>query len=145
MPARFGLTYVGADNQEHPPVVVHRALLGSLERFIGILIEHYAGDFPVWLAPVQARVLPIADRHVGYAARVRDELREAGVRAAVDERSESVGRKIRDAELSKVPFMLVVGDNEERDTAVSVRRHGEGDLGLMPVAEAADRINTSPR
>jgi len=144
MPQRFDLVYTTADDEQRTPVMIHRALLGSIERFLGILIEHYGGDFPVWLSPVQARVLPIADRHTGYASRVRDELRGAGVRADVDERSESVGRKIRDAELSKVPFMLVVGDNEERAAGVSMRRHGEGDLGLMPVAEAADRINRRP-
>jgi threonyl-tRNA synthetase len=121
-------------------VMIHRALLGSVERFLGILIEHHAGDFPVWLAPVQARVLPIADRHAGYAAGVLEKLRGTGVRAELDERSESVGRKIRDAELQKVPFMLVVGDEEERSAGVSVRRHGEGDLGLMPLGDAADRI-----
>jgi threonyl-tRNA synthetase len=140
MPERFDLTYTTADDEQRTPVMIHRALLGSIERFLGILIEHHAGDLPVWLAPVQARVLPIADRHAGYAATVREELRRAGVRADVDERSESVGRKIRDAELAKVPFMLVVGDEEERAAGVSVRRHGEGDLGLMEVAAAADRI-----
>ena len=120
--------------------MIHRALLGSIERFLGILIEHHAGEFPVWLAPVQARVLPIADRHAAYAARVADELRGAGVRADVDARSESVGRKIRDAELAKVPYMLVVGDKEEEQAGVSLRRHGEGDLGLMPLGAVADRI-----
>jgi threonyl-tRNA synthetase len=145
MPQRLDLFYTTADDQQRTPVMIHRALLGSMERFLGILIEHYGGDFPVWLAPVQARVLPIADRHADYAARVRAELRGAGVRAEVDDRSESVGRKIREAELAKVPFMLVVGDNEERTAGISVRRHGEGDLGLMQVAEAADRINTTPR
>jgi threonyl-tRNA synthetase len=140
MPERFDLTYTTADDEQRTPVMIHRALLGSIERFLGILIEHYAGEFPVWLAPVQARVLPIADRHAEYAARVREELRRAGVRAEVDERSESVGRKIREAELAKVPFMLVVGDEEERAGGAAVRRHGEGDLGLMPVGKLADRI-----
>jgi threonyl-tRNA synthetase len=140
MPQRFDLTYTTADDEQKTPVMIHRALLGSIERFLGILIEHHAGDFPVWLAPVQARVLPIADRHAGYAADVLLKLRDSGVRAEVDERSESVGRKIRDAELQKVPFMLVVGDEEERSAGVSVRRHGEGDLGLMPLPDAADRI-----
>jgi threonyl-tRNA synthetase len=144
MPQRFDLEYTTAEDEARTPVLIHRALLGSIERFLGILIEHHAGDFPVWLAPVQARVLPIADRHADYAARVRDELRAAGVRAEVDERSESVGRKIREAELAKIPFMLVVGDEEERTDGVSVRRHGEGDLGLMPVDKAADRIRPNP-
>jgi threonyl-tRNA synthetase len=140
MPQRFDLTYTTADDQQQTPVMIHRALLGSIERFLGILIEHHAGDFPAWLAPVQARVLPIADRHAEFAARVLGDLRRAGIRADLDERSESVGRKIRDAELAKVPFMLVVGDEEERAAGASVRRHGEGDLGLMPLAELVDRI-----
>jgi threonyl-tRNA synthetase len=140
MPERFELTYTTADDEQHTPVMIHRALLGSIERFLGILVEHHAGDFPLWLAPVQARVLPIADRHVGYAQQVIEELRRAGVRTELDARSESVGRKIRDAELEKVPFMLVVGDEEERAAGAAVRRHGEGDLGLMPLAEVADRI-----
>jgi len=135
MPERFGLEYTGADNAEHPPVMIHRALLGSFERFIGILTEHYAGEFPLWLAPVQAVVLPIADRHVPYARRVLSELRGHGLRVELDERSESVGRKIRDAELQKAPYMLVVGDEEERGETVGVRRHREGDLGAMPVAQ----------
>src|SRR3954451_8423441 len=113
MPQRFELTYTGADNADHRPVMIHRALMGSFERFIGILIEHYAGEFPLWLTPVQASVLPIADRHLGYARKVVTELREAGLRVEVDDRSESVGRKIRDAELHKIPYMLVVGDEEE--------------------------------
>jgi threonyl-tRNA synthetase len=140
MPERFGLTYTDADDTQRTPVMIHRALLGSIERFLGILIEHHAGEFPVWLAPVQARVLPIADRHAEYAQRVAGELRAAGVRADVDSRSESVGRKIRDAELAKVPYMLVVGDSEQEQAGVSLRRHREGDLGLMPLGEAADRI-----
>jgi threonyl-tRNA synthetase len=135
MPERFDLTYTGADNAEHRPVMIHRALLGSMERFAGILIEHYAGRFPLWLAPVQAGVLPVADRHVGYARRVADELREAGVRVRIDERSESVGRKIRDAELAKWPYMLVVGDEEEKDGQVSVRSHADGDLGKMSISD----------
>jgi threonyl-tRNA synthetase len=140
MAERFELTYTAQDDSQRTPVMVHRALLGSIERFLGILIEHHAGEFPVWLAPVQARVLPIADRHAPYAGRVADELRGAGVRADVDSRSESVGRKIRDTELAKVPYMLVVGDKEEQQTGVSLRRHREGDIGLMPLGTVADRI-----
>jgi threonyl-tRNA synthetase len=140
MPGRFDLTYQGADNSEHRPVMIHRALLGSMERFVGILIEHYAGRFPTWLAPVQAAVLPVADRHADYAARVAAELADAGARVRVDERSESVGKKIRDAEVAKLPYMLVVGDREAESDAVSVRGHDEGDLGAMPVSEAARRI-----
>jgi threonyl-tRNA synthetase len=140
MPERFDLSYIGADDAPHCPVMIHRALLGSMERFAGILIEHYAGRFPVWLAPVQAIVLPVSDRHDDYARRVAAELREAGVRVGLDERTESVGRKIRDAELGRYPYMLVVGDREEAGGAVSVRSHEEGELGAMPPAEFADRV-----
>jgi threonyl-tRNA synthetase len=144
MPQRFDLSYTAADNSSHVPVMIHRALLGSIERFFGILTEHYGGDFPVWLAPLQARVLPIADRHLEYARRVEGEMTASGVRCDIDERSESVGKKIRDAELEKVPYMLVVGDQEEESSAVSVRRHGEGNLGRMGVRDIARKIaNTS--
>ncbi len=140
MPERFGLSYTGADNAEHRPVMIHRALMGSYERFVGILIEDTAGELPVWLAPTQALVLPISDRHAPTALRVRDELRAAGVRADVDERTESVGRKIRDAELRKIPYMLVVGDREMEEGTVSVRRHREGDEGSEPVSAVAERL-----
>jgi threonyl-tRNA synthetase len=143
MPERFDLTYVGADDQPHRPVMIHRALLGSMERFAGILIEHYAGRFPVWLAPVQAIVLPVSDKHNEYAGRVATELREAGVRVELDERSESVGKKIRDAELGRYPYMLVVGDRELEAEAVAVRSHAEGELGGMPVADFAARVYTA--
>jgi threonyl-tRNA synthetase len=123
--------------------MIHRALLGSMERFAGILIEHYAGRFPVWLAPVQAIVLPVSDKHNEYADRVVAELREAGVRVEVDERSESVGKKIRDAELGRYPYMLVVGDRELEAGAVAVRSHEEGELGAMPVADFAARVYTA--
>jgi threonyl-tRNA synthetase len=139
MPEQFGLTYTGADNAEHRPVMIHRALMGSFERFIGILIEHYAGEFPLWLAPVQSLVLPIADRHADYALEVAAELREGGLRVEVDERSESIGKKIREAEVRKVPYMLVVGDAEREAHAVAVRRHTEGDQGSEPVAAFAER------
>ena len=130
MPERFGITYTGEDNAEHRPVMIHRALFGSFERFIGILTEHFRGEFPVWLAPVQAIVLPIADRHHDYAGCVRNQLSAAGVRVELDDRTESVGRKIRDAELRKVPFMLVVGDREQEAGEVGVREHRAGDAGL---------------
>jgi threonyl-tRNA synthetase len=139
MPERFGLEYTGADNAEHMPVMIHRALLGSFERFIGILIEHYAGEFPLWLAPVQALILPIADRHVEHAREVAAELAIAGLRTEVDERTESVGKKIREGELRKAPYMLVVGDKEAEARQVSVRRHREGDLGAMAVEDFAAR------
>jgi threonyl-tRNA synthetase len=139
MPEQFELTYTGADNAEHRPVMIHRALMGAFERFIGILIEHYAGEFPLWLAPVQAAVLPIADRHADYARAVAGRLRDAGLRVEVDERSESVGKKIREAEVRKVPYMLVVGDQEERAGRVAVRRHREGDLGPFSVDNFVER------
>ncbi|MDQ4049633.1 MAG: threonine--tRNA ligase, partial [Actinomycetota bacterium] len=139
MPERFELLYTGADNVEHRPVMIHRALMGSFERFIGILIEHYAGEFPLWLAPVQAIVLAISDRHGDYARGVAEELRGAGLRVEVDERSESIGRKIREAEVRKLPYMLVVGDKEAEAGEVSVRRHREGDLGSSSVAAFAAR------
>jgi len=133
MPERFDLKYIGADNTEHRPVVIHRAIFGSFERFVAMLIEHYAGAFPVWLAPVQVTVLPIADRHVPYAQRVRQTLAEAGFRAQVDERQEKIGYKIREAQLQKVPYMLVVGDREAADGAVAVRSRSGGDLGSQPL------------
>ncbi|HEY2320975.1 MAG TPA: threonine--tRNA ligase, partial [Solirubrobacteraceae bacterium] len=140
MPERLDASYVGADNTEHRPVMIHRALLGSFERFIGILIEHYGGEFPVWLAPTQAIVLPIADRHLDYARGVQGRLTEAGIRAELDDRGESVGRKIRDAELRKIPFMLVVGDREAEQDEVSVREHRGGDTGAVSVQAFAERV-----
>jgi threonyl-tRNA synthetase len=140
MPERFELYYTGADDSAHRPVMIHRALLGSMERFAGILIEHYAGRFPVWLAPVQAIVLPISDRHNDYAAGALDELRGLGVRVAADDRSESIGKKIRDASIGRYPYMLVVGDREQEDGGVAVRSHADGDLGAMSLAEFAARV-----
>ncbi|MFL5819488.1 MAG: threonine--tRNA ligase [Solirubrobacteraceae bacterium] len=140
MPERFDLAYTAADNAEHRPVMIHRALFGSFERFIGILIEHYAGEFPVWLAPVQAIVLPIAERHHEYGARVLEPLRAAGVRAELDERDESIGRKIRDAELRKVPYMLVVGDREAESRTVAVREHRAGDAGSSALDAFVSRV-----
>jgi threonyl-tRNA synthetase len=140
MPERFELAYTGADNADHRPVMIHRALMGSFERFMGILIEHYAGEFPLWLAPLQAIVLPVSDRHLDYAAGVAERLGEAGLRARVDDRGESIGRKIRDAELAKVPYMLVVGDREAESGAAALRRHREGDLGTLALDEIADRL-----
>jgi threonyl-tRNA synthetase len=133
MPEQFELTYTGADNAEHRPVMIHRALMGSFERFIGLLIEHYAGEFPLWLAPVQAIVLPISDRHLDYAHEVAAQLHEDGLRVEIDERSESIGKKIREAEVHKIPYMLVVGDAEQEAGAVAVRRHREGDIGQETV------------
>jgi threonyl-tRNA synthetase len=141
MPERFELVYTGSDNAEHRPVMIHRALMGSFERFIGILIEHYAGELPLWLAPVQAIVLSVSERFGEYAASVHTQLREAGLRAELDDRGESIGRKIRDAEKRKIPFMLVVGEREAGEGTVSVRRRGAGDTGGgVPVAELVSRV-----
>src|SRR4029077_9987971 len=140
MPERFDMLYTGADNADHRPAMIHRALLGSFERFIGIMIEHYAGEFPLWLAPVQAIVLPLSDRFNEYAASVAAQLRGEGARVELDDRAESVGRKIRDAELRKIPFMLVVGEREQRDGSVAVREHRAGDTGSESVAEFGARL-----
>jgi len=134
-PIKFDLTYIGEDGKEHRPVMLHRAIMGTLERFIGILTEHFAGAFPLWLAPVQARVLPITDRHHEYAADVVAKLKAAGLRVELDPRNEKIGYKIREAELKKVPFILVVGDKEAEAGAVAVRRRGQKDLGAMPLAQ----------
>ena len=133
MPERFDLKYVGADNGEHRPVVIHRAIFGSFERFIAILIEHYAGAFPLWLAPVQAIILPIADRHLEYAEGVLARLSAAGLRAELDRRQEKIGYKIREAQLQKVPYMLVIGDREAAEGTVAVRSRTGGDLGAKPL------------
>jgi threonyl-tRNA synthetase len=142
MPARFGLKYTGADNAEHQPVVIHRAIFGSFERFIALLIEHYAGAFPVWLAPVQVVVLPIADRHLEYCRGVVEQLAAAGVRVELDERLEKIGYKIREAQLQKIPYMLVVGDREAAEGTVAVRSRAGGDLGARPVSEFVTSVLT---
>jgi threonyl-tRNA synthetase len=141
-PERFELVYTGADNAEHRPVMIHRALMGSYERFIGILLEHTEGELPVWLTPVQAIVVPISDRHHDYGRAVLARLREAGARAELDDRTESVSRKIRDAELGKIPFMLVVGDREAEQGQVSVRERHAGDAGSLSPDEFAQRLQT---
>ena len=135
LPQRFGLEYVGADGQTHQPIMVHRALLGSIERFFGVLIEHYAGAFPVWLCPVQAVVLPISEKHLEYAREVAAEFRATNIRVQVDGRNEKLNSRIRDAQLQKIPFMLVAGDREAQAKAVSVRRRDTGDAGSKPVAD----------
>jgi threonyl-tRNA synthetase len=144
MPERFDLKYIGADNTEHRPVVIHRAIFGSFERFIALLIEHFAGAWPLWLAPVQAVVLPISDRHLEYARQVTGQLQAAGLRAELDERQEKIGYKIREAQLQKVPYMLVTGDREAAEGTVSVRSRSAGDLGARAVdlfiADALDEI-----
>lgn len=140
MPQRFGLTYVDRDGEHKQPVMIHRAILGSLERFIGILVEHYAGAFPLWLAPVQARVISIADDHVPYAAEVKQQLEAAGIRAELDDRNEKIGYKIREAQVQKVPYMLVVGGKEAESGTVAVRHRRHGDIGAMTAAELLTRM-----
>ncbi len=140
LPGRFDVSYVGSDSKTHHVVMIHRALLGSLERFMGILVEHYAGAFPVWLAPVQALVIPISERHHEYASQVRRSLAEAGLRVETDLRNEKVGYKIREAQLQKIPYMLVVGDREAESGLVSVRNRFEGDLGQRPVGEFVSQV-----
>ena len=144
MPERFDLKYIGADNVQHRPVVIHRAIFGTFERFIGLLIEHFAGAWPLWLAPVQVVVMPIADRHLQYAVGVRDQLTAAGLRVELDDRVEKIGYKIREAQLQKVPYMLVAGDREAAEGTVSVRSRSGGDLGARSVsafiADAQDEI-----
>jgi threonyl-tRNA synthetase len=140
LPQRFGIEFIGSDNKPHQPIMVHRAILGSFERFFGILIEHYAGAFPVWLAPVQAIALPISDRFNDRAVEVERELQAAGHRVAADLRSEKIGAKIRDAQLKKIPFMLVIGEREAETGAVAVRDRVKGDTGAVPVAEFSARL-----
>jgi threonyl-tRNA synthetase len=139
-PERFGMAFIGVDNQAHRPYMIHRALLGSIERFFGMLIEHYAGAFPVWLAPVQVKVISITDNQLAYAKGVRDQLLAAGIRTELDARSEKIGFKIREAAMEKVPYILVVGDKEVQQNAVAVRERGGKDLGAMPVAEVINAI-----
>jgi threonyl-tRNA synthetase len=139
LPERFDMTYIGDDGREHRPYMVHRALLGSLERFFGVLIEHYAGAFPLWLAPVQARIIPIADRHVDYARKVAAKLAQAGILAEVDDGGERMNAKIRRAQMEKIPYMLVVGDREAEEGAVSVRLRTEENLGAMPLDDLIAR------
>lgn len=137
LPERFDLTYIGSDNEKHRPIMIHRAPFGSMERFIAILLENTAGDFPLWLSPDQFTILPISEKYVDYAKKVSEFLEIHDISGLIDERNEKTGKKIRDAELKKIPFMLVVGENEERDGTISVRRRGEGDLGVMSMDEFA--------
>ncbi len=140
LPQRFELEYTGADGEKHQPVMIHRACLGSIERFIGILIEHFAGAFPVWLSPVQAKVLPISDKYMDYARKVTDELTDKGIRTELDTRAEKIGYKIRDAQTRKIPYMLVVGQKEEETGTVSARNRFDGDEGQKPLAEFIEKI-----
>jgi threonyl-tRNA synthetase len=140
-PMNFELEYIGEDGQPHRPVMIHRAVTGSTERFMAMLIEHFAGAFPVWLSPVQAMIIPIADRHQEYANKVLEQLKAAGIRSEVDIRSERMNLKIRDAQLQKIPYMLVVGDKEAAAEAVSVRLRTNVDLKSIPVTELIERVS----
>jgi len=140
MPERFNLEYTGSDGAKHRPVIIHRAPFGSMERFIGVLIEHYAGEFPLWLAPVQCAVLPITDASLDYARKVHEDLKSVGVRAELDDRNEKIGYKIREWEVRKAPYMLVVGEKERNADTVAVRQHRKGDLGPMPRGEVLRKL-----
>lgn len=141
LPERFDLEYTGADNQKHRPIMIHRAPFGSMERFVAVLIEHTAGKFPLWLTPEQFIILPISEKYEEYAKKVLAQLEDLDLRGSIDERNEKTGKKIRDAEVAKIPFMLIVGEKEQEEGTVSVRRHGEGDLGVMKSGEFATLVN----
>ncbi len=145
LPERFDLKYTGEDGKDHRPYMIHRALMGSLERFFGILIEHYAGAFPLWLAPEQIRVLPLTEKQQDYADTVAGRLREAGLRVAVDERSEKIGAKIRNAQLDKIPYMLIIGPREAEENVVAVRSRTKGDQGAMPLSDLVDQVQEEIR
>ncbi len=142
MPERFNLEYIGSDGQKHRPVVIHRAPFGSLERFIGVLIEHFAGEFPLWLAPIQAAIIPVSQNFIEYSKTVYDKLKEKNIKVEFDERNEKVGYKIRDWETQKVPYMLILGEKEQNARNISVRQHKKGDLGSLSLSEFIDNIES---
>lgn len=142
LPERFDLSYIGSDNEKHRPVMIHRAPFGSMERFVAVLIEHLAGNFPLWLAPEQVIILPISEKYLNYAQKVYHFLQNSDIRSFIDERNEKTGRKIRDAELKKIPYMLIVGEKEESENILSVRKHQQGDIGTMTIEEFTTRIQT---
>ena len=142
LPERFDLTYKGSDNESHRPVMIHRAPFGSMERFIAILLEHTGGNFPLWLMPEQAIILSLSEKYEKYSQKVLTLLENHEIRALVDNRSETIGKKIREAEVGKFPYMLIVGEQEAKDGTISVRKHGEGDLGTMKVEDFASLIKT---
>ena len=140
LPERFQLEYTGADNQKHRPVMIHRAPFGSMERFVAVLLEHTAGKFPLWLTPDQAVILPISEKYNDYAYEVKKHLEAADIRVAVDDRNEKIGRKIRDNELKRIPYLLIVGEKEQQNGEVSVRKQGEGDQGSIKIATFAENL-----
>ena len=141
LPERFDLEYTGADNLKHRPVMIHRAPFGSMERFVAVLIEHTGGKFPLWLAPDQEVVMPISEKFNDYAQKLSDLLNNSDIRTVLDDRNEKIGRKIRDNELKKIPYLLIVGENEMNNNTVSVRRQGQGDMGTMSVEDFISKIN----
>jgi threonyl-tRNA synthetase len=141
LPERFDLEYIGSDNQRHRPVMIHRAPFGSMERFVAVLIEHTAGKFPLWLVPDQVVILPISERFNEYAEEVAKELKKQDIRVIIDDRNEKIGRKIRDNELKKIPYLLIVGEHEQEKNEVSVRKQGEGDAGSMKIINFAELLN----
>ena len=141
LPERFELEYTGSDNEKHRPIMIHRAPFGSMERFVAVLLEHSGGKLPLWLMPEQVSILPVSEKYHDYANNVLKLLKNYDIRALIDERAEKVGRKIRDAEVQKVPYMLVIGEKEQNENSVSVRKQGEGDVGVMTVEEFANTIN----
>jgi threonyl-tRNA synthetase len=142
LPERFDLQYKGSDNQLHRPVMIHRAPFGSMERFVALLLEHSGGNFPLWLTPEQVILLPISEKYENYTKKVLNSLENSEIRALVDDRNEKTGRKIRDAEVSKIPYMIIIGEKEEKDNLISVRRHGEGDLGTFTIQDFVSLINS---
>ncbi len=141
LPERFDLTYKGSDNETHRPVMIHRAPFGSMERFIAVLLENTGGNFPLWLMPEQAIILSLSEKYEKYSQKVLSLLENDEIRASANHRNDTIGKKIRDAEMSKIPYMLIVGEQEEKDGTVSVRKHGEGDIGTMPIEEFAELVN----
>ena len=141
LPQRFDITYIGQDGEKHRPVMIHRVAFGSIERFIGILIEHYAGKFPVWLAPTQVRILPISDKYNDYANEVKKALFDKGIRVEIDDRAEKTGFKIREAQLQKIPYMLIVGEKEAADKTVSVRSRDNGEVGSISLEQFMSTIS----
>ena len=140
LPERFQMVYIGEDGKEHRPYMIHRALLGSIERFFGVIIEHFGGSFPTWLAPVQVAVIPVSEKYIDYAKKVFAELKENNIFVELDERNEKIGYKIRDWETQKVPYMLIVGEKEQESEMVSVRMHGQGDKGSVKLDEFIENI-----
>ena len=139
-PLSFNLTFTNANNEAEHPIIIHRAPLSTHERFIGFLLEHYAGNFPLWLAPQQVAILPISDKHMEHANLVKAELDAAGFRSELDTRAEKIGRKIRDAEVLKIPYMFIIGEKESTSKSVAIRKHGEGDIGTKTLAESLEML-----